>query len=270
MDTTFLKSNSSQALLELFRRILLEVNTAIPGEIVNFDPSTQTATVRPCIRGTSISNTGETQYRDMPQIVKVPVWFPYSISSGFSMTYPVGSTDQCLLIFSQRSFDNWLKYGSVQNPSETKNPRSHQYSDVMALVGLIPNPSAIQNFQMDGMEIRNKNRDSYVKVLDDKILIHTGENNIVLNLDGSVQASHASTTIQISAAGEVTVTTPQILNINSAVVNISGDINLTGSIFVSGVVQSPQYNVGSGNNVDIGVSGSSDFPAFKGGIVIGS
>lgn len=270
MDTTFLKPNSSQAFLELFRRILLEVNTAIPGEIINFDPSTQTATVQPCIRGTSILKDGQTQFRDMPQIVKVPVWFPYSTSSGFSMTYPVVSTDQCLLIFSQRSFDNWLKYGSFQDPSETKNPRSHQYSDVMALVGLIPNPSSIQNFQMDGIEIRNKNRNSYVKVLDDKILVHVGGNNLVLNLDGSVQASHALTTIQISTDGEVSVTTPQVLNINSAIVNIVGNINLTGSIFVSGVVQSPQYNVGSGDNVDVGVSGSSDFPTFKAGIVIDS
>ena len=108
MDTTMLKPNSTQALMQLIRRILLEVNTAIPGEVVVFDPLTQTATIKPCIKNTTIDNDGQTEYIELPQIVECPVFFPYSAISKFSITYPVVPGDQCLIIFSQRSNSNFF------------------------------------------------------------------------------------------------------------------------------------------------------------------
>lgn len=169
MDKSFLKTGGSQALVELVRRLISEVNTSIPGQIVTFDASKQTATVRPCIRSVTIDQAGEKTFVTLPEIFLCPVWFPYSTTSGFCVTYPINPEDQCLIIFSQRSFDKWLVYGSYQNPTEEGIPRTHALTDAVALVGLIPNVNLIPNFQMDGIEIRNQDRKSYTKIANAKI-----------------------------------------------------------------------------------------------------
>ena len=60
MDTTMLKPGSAQALMQLVRRMLLEVNTAIPGEIIAFNPALQTFTAAtdavPFLDGTGVDN----------------------------------------------------------------------------------------------------------------------------------------------------------------------------------------------------------------------
>lgn len=166
MDLSLLKPDDPQGVVELVKRILGEVNTCIPGEIVFFDPQKQTATIKPCIRAVTISTDGKKQTITLPEILQCPVWFPFSSTTGFCLTYPVTKGDQTLILFSQRSFDKWLRFGGVQDPEEPGMPRCHSYNDAVALVGLIPNTKAIQQFQTDGVEIRNKERTNYVKVSD--------------------------------------------------------------------------------------------------------
>lgn len=166
MDKTLLKTNGSQALVELIRRLISEVNTSIPGQIISFDVINQTATIRPCIRSATIDQAGEKTFTTLPEIFLCPVWFPYSTTSGFCLTYPINPGDQCLILFSQRSFDKWLAYGSYQDPTEEGIPRTHAFTDAIAFVGLIPNINKIPGFQSDGIEIRNFARNSYTKVTD--------------------------------------------------------------------------------------------------------
>lgn len=279
MDATMLRPGSPQAMIELIRRVLLEVNTAIPGEVISYNPAIQTITAKPCIRGTTITNAGSPVYVDLPQIIEVPVFFPFSTESRFSLTYPIMPKDQCLLVFSQRSFDNWLKNGSVQNPSEAMKPRSHQYPDAIAFVGLIPNPKAIQSFQMNGIEIRNGNRNSLVKVMDEEIRIHEGCADVVVKADGSTEVSirpapnpedglqpaSGTTYIQILPSGVVNMVTPNALNVQSAMSTFDGNMTITGNLVVRGNTDSKTYSVDG----TAGASGSSDVPTFKAGLVIG-
>ena len=81
--------------------------------------------------------------------LSVPCIFPYSITSNLSLTFPVSEGDQCLLIFSQRSIDNWHKLGGIQDPVEDKYPRAHSLSDAIAILGLIPKSEAIKNFSFE-------------------------------------------------------------------------------------------------------------------------
>lgn len=292
MDITMLPPNSGQALIELINRILLQVNTAIPGEIVAFNPETQTCTAKAAIRGVTITDEGEAVYIDLPQILHVPVFFPYSTSSGFSVTYPVKPGDQCLLIFSQRSYDNWLLYGSIQNPSEPYSPRCHEYTDALALVGFSPNPMVIQKFQsagngsclFDGIEIRNKNRDSYVKVADNSIRIHEGKADLDILKDGTIQLALKSvangddqavlqpglTYIKINPTGNVDIVTPNALNVTAPVANFTGNMTITGNLVVNQNILGASYSVGSGSNVKNGVSGNQkDKVDVEKGLVVG-
>lgn len=49
------------------------------------------------------------------------------------MTFPIKKDDECLVIFSDLSIDNWWESGNVQNPVEQ---RRHDLSDGMAIFGL--------------------------------------------------------------------------------------------------------------------------------------
>lgn len=169
MDTSLMRPDSIHGQVKFVKRIIEQtVNTCIPGEIVSFDKSLQTATVKVCIKQMHVDKDGNKVTQELPQILQVPVFFPYSTMTGFSLTYPVVPGDQCLILFSQRSFDNWLAAGSVQEPFEPNCPRFFSFNDAIALVGLIPNPSAIKDFELNGVEIRNKKRTVYSLVTDNE------------------------------------------------------------------------------------------------------
>lgn len=179
MDNRLLPADSIQGKKEFVRRVIYDtVNTSLPGEIVEFDSKQQTATVKCCIRSQTYDPQLQKKItKDLPLIFKAPVWFPYTITAGFSLNYEVNPGDQCLLIFSQRSFDNWLVAGSVQDTIEPFQPRCFSLTDAIVLVGLIPNPNAIQNFISKGIELRNKDRSVHLHLLDDKLEINISVDN---------------------------------------------------------------------------------------------
>lgn len=203
MDKTLFKPGDPQALIELIRRLVSEVNTCIPGQIVYFDVIKQTATIRPCIRSATIDQTGNKTFVDLPEIFLCPVWFPYSTNSGFSLTYPINAGDQCLILFSQRSFDKWLLHGSYQDPVEDNIPRTHAFTDAIALVGLIPNVSKISNFQMDGIELRNSVRTSYTKITNATIEEKTGTFDGEYSVNQKVKAQKRQTEITSDSSEKV-------------------------------------------------------------------
>ena len=171
MDNSFLKSDDPKILQQVISRMLLDVNTSMPGTIKSFDKKNQTATIIPNIRSVVNKTDGTSSTRQLPELKNVPCLFPYSANSGFSLTFPVKEGDQCLLIFSQRSIDNWQENGKVNDPVEVSYPRAHSLVDAVAIVGAIPEPDAIQDFNEDAIEIRNKDRSSVVTVGNSNITI---------------------------------------------------------------------------------------------------
>lgn len=75
---------------------------------------------------------------DLPLFVDVP---PIFLQGGGSYTaYPLAKGDYCLLLVSERCFDDWYHGGDFKPPLEY---RIHDYSDCFALVGINPLASAI-------------------------------------------------------------------------------------------------------------------------------
>ena len=104
------------------------VNTGLPGRIVDFDPSSQTATVQPLIRMKQPDGRTES----MPVLAGVPVVYPRG--GGGAITFPLQSGDGVMVQFSQRSLDEWKEAGGEQTPDD---PRMLDMSDAIAVPGLV-------------------------------------------------------------------------------------------------------------------------------------
>lgn len=115
-----------QAVNDSVQKGLKGVHTAMPGEIVAFDPATGLATVKPAMKfkkpdGTKI---------DFPQITGVPVLFQQGAGQGATVAFPVKAGDGCLIIVGEQSLDYWM-YGQ-----ETSTDLAFDMTNAMCIPGL--------------------------------------------------------------------------------------------------------------------------------------
>lgn len=182
MDLTFLSDSDPLVLQEIIDRTLAAVNTAIPGTIRAFNADRQTATVVPNIKAINHTMDGKTYNTPLPDLIEVPCLLMGSNMLNLYVTIPIQKGDQCLIIFSQRSIDNWLKYSGVQDPVEPIYPRHHSLSDGIAIVGLYPKIYRITNYDNDAISIRNKDKSVYIKVSATEVVAKAP----TITLDGNV------------------------------------------------------------------------------------
>jgi len=131
----------SQVLEKLTNSIKVSMNCVKIGEIVSFDKTDQTATVRVLHiddENYNIYSNGTLEY---PLIGKVPVVI--MSGGGTYVSHPIKAGDQCLLLFCDYMIDSWWVSGEAK-PSIV--PRKHDLSDAIAIVGLNATPKAIQEY----------------------------------------------------------------------------------------------------------------------------
>lgn len=109
---------------------LTTIHTALPATIISYDYTKQRAKVKPVLNKFWSDGT----FTEMPIINDVPVIFPRS--GGASLTFPVAEGDFCLIVFSERSLDNWLAEGG--NSITPNDQRKFNLSDAMAIMGIFP------------------------------------------------------------------------------------------------------------------------------------
>jgi len=119
-----------KAVEDLVTSMLNEVHTALPAEIVDFDPKEGTATVLP--KAKMVLTNGKTM--DYPQITDVPVMFQQGMNRNVAIVFPVKKGDGCLLIVSEQTLDMWREEG--EQYSEMK----YSLSNAIALPGLFAKP----------------------------------------------------------------------------------------------------------------------------------
>lgn len=85
-----------------------------------------------------ISRVVNDEVVNLPLFIDVPPVF--SQGGGSYTAYPLAKGDYCLLLVSERCFDDWYHGGDFKPPLEF---RIHDYSDCFALVGINPLASAI-------------------------------------------------------------------------------------------------------------------------------
>lgn len=116
----------------------------IPGEIVSYDPASQTATVQPLYK--PVHNG---QPVDMPQLFEVPVDLPRTASAG--MTFPIPAGTKVMLSPMMRSMDNY----DTDDDGAPFDGRSFHLADMRATISggnSVSDP--LQNVDPDNTHLR--------------------------------------------------------------------------------------------------------------------
>lgn len=183
--------------------------TAMPAIVLSYNPAHGTCELQPSTRGRLRLQDGTITEVDLPPLVDCPVVFPSG--GGHTLTFPIKAGDEALVVFASRCIDSWWDSGGVQSQAEM---RMHDLSDGFAIVGPRARPNVHAGMSTDGVELRNQDRTSLVRIND------TG--GVVVETDG-----------------DVTVTAGGVINLTAPSVNIIGNVAITGTLSNNGT------NVGS-------------------------
>lgn len=164
--------NDSQLYENIIKKVNFNLRCCIPGVIQQYDPKTNTASIQPAIREEIVNEDNTVQYMNLPILVNVPIIFPSCSVGSIKMLLKQG--DECLVLFSDLSIDNFWKYANVQNPIEV---RRHDLSDGIAIPCVLSQPNTKQ-FNGTGMEITSGN--SKISITNDEITFKNSYGNVTL------------------------------------------------------------------------------------------
>lgn len=109
------------------QRRLIDLHTATPGIVERHCPQKGCVDVKIAIK----RKTESGEIEQIEVVPEVPVIAPIGSESG--IYYPVKPGDQVLLIFNERSIDNFKLQGGTVEPAQV--PRFFDYSDAVAIPG---------------------------------------------------------------------------------------------------------------------------------------
>lgn len=190
MDNRIVKSPAQRDYLNFWKRAFL-LNTAIPAIVDEFDVATQRVAATPAIQAKYVTPEMEVKYINYPKITNIPL--ALIKCPGLKITCPVKKGQNCTLIFSQRSIDNFLLDGQIHAPFDGNNPqycsiRCMDLTDAMCFPGIITNPEAISDYNNDAIEIRNDDGTTKITVSENDLQFTQGgatltmsENNITMS-----------------------------------------------------------------------------------------
>jgi hypothetical protein len=134
-----------------------DINTMAMGEVVSYDPKTQTAVVQPRL---STIVGGETVRA--PELQSVPVMYPRA--GGLVLHKPLKKGDEVELRFSQRSLDQSADDGSDQPGNRG---RMHHISDAVASPSSYSKGKQLANLPADRMHFGSEDGKSGFQVKED-------------------------------------------------------------------------------------------------------
>ena len=202
---------SLASLLALYKKdIMLAINCHQVGEIVSFDPSTQTAEVQ--IKMLRMMN-GE--LKEYPVLIDCPCII---LSGGEGrLTFPISAGDSCIVLFNDKDIDNWYAGGQTMPP---KSNRTHNFADAIALVGARNKQNQLTDYLTTGTELKYGN--SSIKLESNKVTITNGT--------ATVEMSNGNVTINATN-----------LAVNTPTVAFSGSVSIAGDLTVQGKDIGPNH-----------------------------
>jgi hypothetical protein len=124
-------------LLAMADNVIGRLTTALPAQIVTYDPATQTAHVKPTVAARYHEPESDTLLPlVLPDIANVPVIFPLGQGGAASFTWPLIPGDTVLLVICDRSIDEWKATGLPENLPQ--DIRRFDLTDAVAFAGLHP------------------------------------------------------------------------------------------------------------------------------------
>jgi hypothetical protein len=151
---------------------VVNLHTTMPGKVVWFDGSKQTAVVRPGIKR-YFRGQG---WKVLPDLMDVPVQFPRG--GDFVLTFPVRDGDECMIHFAERAIDTWFASGGEQVPHSY---RTHDLSDAFAQVGVSSVPHVVSDFNSSAVELRRLDGKAKIQIDGQDIAITSETGNVAVN-----------------------------------------------------------------------------------------
>lgn len=135
-------------MLKMIDRVLMEMNTAMPGYILSYDYEKNLAVVQPGLKRKFKGSDPEL----LPPISNVPVCFPRMGEA--HIRFPVNPGDEGQLVFQQRSIDEWIDLGGAAYPADS---RKFHLSDAVFYPGLNSQKTPVKSkAKKTSIEIKNK------------------------------------------------------------------------------------------------------------------
>jgi len=123
------------------------VYVALPGKVEKYDAATQKADVKPLLKRNVVARDGSETVEALPVIPDVPICFPRG--GGFFLSFPLQKGDNVLLIFCDRSIDNYA-YSTGAVDVDPVDLRSHDLTDAVAFPGFYPFTKPIKSLVGSG------------------------------------------------------------------------------------------------------------------------
>jgi len=155
---------------------LADVHTMMPGRIESFDAEKQKADVSPMLKRVQEADDGAI-VEDIPVIPSVPVQFPRA--GGHMITFPVQRGDRCMLVFAERSIDNYQLGGGGEesgpparySAADPELFQMHDLSDPVAVLGWYPDTETMGAVDADGM-VLGKDGGAVIHIADDEVNLY--------------------------------------------------------------------------------------------------
>ncbi len=149
---------------------LKQVHTCTPGIIDEFDPATGLASIQPSIKRLLVNGKEIT----LPKLTNCPIG---NLKAGnYTITLPVAQGDECMIHFTERSMDAWIKFGDVRLPNDK---RMHSLSDAYFIPMSTSESKATSSYDTENLVIRSTSNAV-------KITLNANDNSITLDAPGGV------------------------------------------------------------------------------------
>lgn len=166
--------NLAQLLVSAMETRLDALHTAIPCKVEAYDASTQTASVKPQIKNPIKTEKGEVVYEEFPVLPNLPVAFPRG--GGFNLQFPIAKGDFGMVIFSERSIDEWRQSGDLTEPSNTTK---HPLQGAMFFPMGYPDVSKLADGDDTNMSL-GRDGGANIKVTPDDVIELNGNDNFAV------------------------------------------------------------------------------------------
>lgn len=180
----------------------------------------------------------EVSYVALPELTDVPVMLPYAQSRGLMLTLPISVGDVGMLLVPDSAIDNVMNNPGVAAPPVYGSPsfctpRSRELEDAVFVPGLVTTYFDIPSYNLEHIELRDKNRKNYISLGPDGITMTDGE--AVMKISGGKITSDAPAGIENTTNGDISNTASGLMKIQSTNFNTgskgaAGESTITGSL----------------------------------------
>lgn len=159
MDNRQRWSDEEEMLRVAMDGLLSQVWTSLPGYIVSYDATSNTATVQLGVQGQIAGPDQTPKSVNYPVLSGVPVIFPRG--GGATLTFPIAAGDECWVSFACRAIGGWKQSGGIQPPNDS---RRHDLSDAVCHIGPMSQANRIASISTSTVQLRSDDGVAFVEL----------------------------------------------------------------------------------------------------------